>query len=364
MFRVMRHGTHEKQLSNVFAWLLTANASHDLGDAFQRIFVEGVNQNTATGPPLPTSGYRVAQEVDTSGPDASGKDIADIVLTGPRASIVVENYETADGHGHDFNRYLTHGALGGRRSVVVLLCARRATAHQRDGWQRAVVVTYAELLERLKAHIDSDDTWRKTHPRQDAFINELYSNFVEGARTVSTADRIDFIRAMCETGESARYGHRPQAAAAQSFADLIAQHARRQFEEGRQTLGSVKRALRSHTELTVIAQINERLTDGHIQSVQARYVGQWEWCITLLAADARVAANLVFGPTAVVVNDRIPEPLNTPDYTRIFATGPLDDAERIGTIVSTEVGLDEVLAGPDATDTRLRDALLAVIQAP
>lgn len=43
VFRVMRHGTHEKQLSNVFAWLLDAQATHQLGDAVQRIFLECVN---------------------------------------------------------------------------------------------------------------------------------------------------------------------------------------------------------------------------------------------------------------------------------------------------------------------------------
>lgn len=31
IFRVMRHGTHEKQISNVFAWLLRPDASHKLG---------------------------------------------------------------------------------------------------------------------------------------------------------------------------------------------------------------------------------------------------------------------------------------------------------------------------------------------
>ncbi len=45
VFRVMHHGTHEKQLSNVFAWLLRNDGTHGLGDAFQRLFVEQVNRD-------------------------------------------------------------------------------------------------------------------------------------------------------------------------------------------------------------------------------------------------------------------------------------------------------------------------------
>jgi hypothetical protein len=76
VFRVMHHGTHEKQLSNVFAWLLRPDATHELGDAFQRLFVEQVNRSLTAGDQLPISGYRVSQEVDMSRHDAVGKDIA------------------------------------------------------------------------------------------------------------------------------------------------------------------------------------------------------------------------------------------------------------------------------------------------
>ena len=58
VFREMHHGTHEKQLSNVFAWLLPVDGTHELGDAFQRLFVEQVNRGLPTGSQLPTSGYR------------------------------------------------------------------------------------------------------------------------------------------------------------------------------------------------------------------------------------------------------------------------------------------------------------------
>src|SRR3954453_22814144 len=82
VFRVMHHGTHEKQLSNVFAWLLRPDGTHDLGDRFQRVFLARVNEGLPAGAELPPSGYdHVAQEVDTVGDVGLGKDIADIVLT-------------------------------------------------------------------------------------------------------------------------------------------------------------------------------------------------------------------------------------------------------------------------------------------
>jgi hypothetical protein len=147
VFRVMHHSTHEKQLSNVFAWV-------------QRLFVEQVNRCLPVASQLPTGGYRVIQEVDTSGHEDLGRDIADIVLTSARARVVVENYESSDGHGHDYHRYFAHGALGGKQGVVVLLCIRRESHRQTDGWEQAVVVTYAELLEGLKAHVAGDMAWR------------------------------------------------------------------------------------------------------------------------------------------------------------------------------------------------------------
>ncbi|WP_313554936.1 PD-(D/E)XK nuclease family protein [Miniimonas arenae] len=168
VFRVMHHGTHEKQLSNVFAWLLRPEATHGFGDSFQRLFIEQVNRGLAEGDQVPPVGYRVLQEVDTSAHDDPGKDIADIVLTNASASIVVENFESSDGHGHGYYRYLAYGATGGKRSIVVLLCARRERHLQTDGWENAVVVTYAELLDRLATHVEGDAAWRRTHPQQSS----------------------------------------------------------------------------------------------------------------------------------------------------------------------------------------------------
>ena len=359
VFRVMHHGTHEKQLSNVFAWLLSVEGTHELGDAFQRLFIAQVNRCLPGGSQLPTGGYRVMQEVDTSGHEDLGRDIADIVLTSSAASVVVENYESSDGHGHDYDRYLAHGAAGGKRSVVVLLCARRESHRLTAGWEQAAVVTYAELLEGLKAHVAGDRAWRRAHPRQVSFIHELVEHFMEGPGAVSGEDRIGFIKAMCETGESVRYGRRPQEVAAQEFADLVALHAKRQFEEGRSTLSEVKKALRHYAEWTLAGQINATLGVGQVTRIRTRFVGQWEWCVELRRADSQPTLFLEYGPTAVVENARVADPVVGPDYTKIFVTRGVDGPDGIDRIIQSDVGLDEVLAGLNGDDVRLRDAVLA-----
>lgn len=368
VFRVMHHGTHEKQLSNVFAWLLRVDGSHELGDAFQRHFVDLVNESLRVSKQLPTSAYRVVQEVDTSGHDDPGKDIADIVLTNTDASIVIENFETSSGHGHDYWRYLRHAEAGGKHGVVVLLCARHEPDLLKCGWENAVVVTYAELLERLKKHVEGEAAWLRAHPQQNFFVNQLVQHFVEVPGAVDINDQIEFIKTMCDTGESARYGYIPNDVAAQEFAALLAQHAKRQFDEGRKTLAEVKRSLRRYAEQTLKVQVNDALrmreqTSGLLTSVHARFAGQWEWCVTLERADSNPPVFLEFGPTAVVENARVPVPLVDPDYTRVFVTRRTSDHDGIDQIRQTVVGLDEVLAGMSAEDTGLRDAVLAVINA-
>jgi hypothetical protein len=194
------------------------------------------------------------------------------VLTGAQARVVVENFESSDGHGHDYHRYLAYGAEGEKTSVVVLLCARRESHRRTNGWELAVVVTYAELLEGLKTRVAGDAAWRRAHPQQLFFVKEVFRHFLEGAPAMSTEDRIAFIKTMCETGEAARYGHRLQEVAAQEFANLVGQHAKRQFEEGRGTLAEVKRALKRFAEHTLIGQVNDAVQNGfHFGSHSIRW---------------------------------------------------------------------------------------------
>lgn len=93
---VMHHGTHEKQLSNVIAWLLDAEGTHKLRDAFLRIFLDNVNGARGGSDSIPPGSFSVRQEVNTSAPDLP-MDIADLVLEDGRTVIVVENYHTSSG---------------------------------------------------------------------------------------------------------------------------------------------------------------------------------------------------------------------------------------------------------------------------
>lgn len=360
VFRVMHHGTHEKQLSNVFTWLLRADGTHQLGATFQRLLVEKVNLQLSPAAHLPLSGYRIAQEVETSSAADVERDIADIVLTHDRARIVLENFEWSDGHGHSYERYLAHGARGGKQSVVVLLCVRHVRHLLKDGWEDAVILAYADLLTALNEHIADDAAWQRAHPRQRFFIDELVQHYVEGPEVVSTEDQIRFLKAMCDSGESARYGHRPQETAAREFADRLALHAKRQFDEGRKTLSAVKNSLRDYARSTLVHQL-EATASGRVEAVRTPFVGQWEWCVALGRVDPQPDLFLEFGPTAVAENARVHRPVRDPDYSRIFVTRrTLGANDGIDRILQTDVALAEVLEGLSGDDVRLRDAVVAV----
>ncbi|WP_258374742.1 PD-(D/E)XK nuclease family protein [Curtobacterium sp. MCPF17_001] len=360
VFRVMHHGTHEKQLSNVFAWLLRVDATHHLGDAFQRILLARINSALSRGEQLPLAGFRVLQEVDTTTATDPGKDIADIVLLRDDTAVMIENFESSDGHGHDYESYLAYGSANGRRSVVVMLCARRERQRLSMGWEDAVVITYAEVLDDLRAHLDADRRWRGANPRQDVFINELIDQFVEGPQAMTVQEQLEFIKTMCETGESARYGRRPVASIAEDFAAQIALHAQRQFEDSRSTLGSVKRTLRQHAVRVVRPRVNELLGADTVHSVSANFQGQWEWCSTLVTPRSKPNIFLEFGPTAVTENERAPEPVSEPDYSRVFVTRQAGAG--IDRIVQTDVTLEEVLAGLADDDQRLVDVVATLIR--
>src|SRR5699024_4847804 len=365
VFRVMHHGTHEKQLSNVFAWLLNAQGTHHLGDAPQRIFLELVNAALPADSRLPTTGYDVAQEVVTPGSEGEPvpelADIADIVRSSPVAAIVVANLGTSDGHGPEFHRYLALGTANDRAAAVVLLCQRHEPHLQRDGWQRAVVITYAELLRTLRAHIAGHRAWIRQNPEQHFFIRQLFEHFVEGPAAMNTEDTLAFLTAMCETGESARYGQRPRDRVAEDFADLMAAQARRQFEDSLALLAATKKALRGHANATLVGQVNAQIPAGPIEKVVTRFVGQWEWCVELQRSDDHPTVFFEFGPTAVAEQERVPRRLEAPDYSQVFVSLQGPSGEGISRLAHTGVGLTEVLDGLQATDLRLRDAVLGIV---
>jgi len=52
-----------------------------------------------------------------------------------------------------------------------------------------------------------------------------------------------------------------------------------------------------------------------------------------------------------------------PDYSKVFVTRKAAGQDGTDQLVQTQVGLGEILAGLGSDDTRLRDAVLAVINA-
>ncbi len=364
IFRVMRHGTHEKQLSNVFAWLLDPVGTHELGGRIQERFLRRVNAQRPDRSALPLTGYRVRQEVDTRTPDeiaaSAGMDIADIVLLQPGAAVVIENYGTSDGHGHGFTRYQQFAAAGERDSAVVLLCGQHEQHLLHDGWENAIVITYDDLVSDVSSLVQHDRAWQRSHPEQLFFIRQMHHHFVEGPAAVNADDQLDFLLTMCETGESARYAYRPQDRAADEFAELVAEHARRQFADGRAMLQVLKANLRSFARGVLMAQLNEVLDDGPVLAVSTRFVGTWEWIVELQRPEGFDDMRIPFGPSAVAENATMPEPLATPDYSRVFVS--LGGRDRAAHVLQTDVPLREVHAGLDVQDTRLRDAVLELLR--
>lgn len=222
VFDVMHHGMHEKQLSNVLRWLLERGGSHGLEGTFARIFIDEVNCGLIDQEPFDTSAnYRVRQEVDTSDRGAPG-DIADIVLASDTAALVVENYYTSDGHGHSYSGYLRYGQQGGRRAAVVMLCSDEDRGLLTQGWESASVVTYQALVERLRVVIDRGRAYKREFPEPYSLIEQLHRKFGRGEAHMSDRDVLDFVVAMCDAGESGRYGHRNIDSVAERFATDLA----------------------------------------------------------------------------------------------------------------------------------------------
>ena len=299
VFDVMHHGTHEKQISNVFRWLLETEGNHHLGDMFLRIFIDEVNRGldkvyrglddegnrvlVGRGPLAPAA-YLVLQEVNTSAVRGA-EDIADLVLKNDDAVIVVENYFTSDGHGHSYGGYLTYSQLDGRQGAVVLLCHDQVSTLQTDGWEYASVVTYGGLLDTLRLEVASDRQYQQKHPEPYSFIDQMHRKFVKGRGPVEDHQVLDFVIAMCATGEARRYGELPHTSAAERFANDVAEQALERFGEGREMLGRVKVRLRNFSAQHLRGQLNATLGDGFVSKVSATYAGTYQWTVNFHLPD-------------------------------------------------------------------------------
>lgn len=367
VFDVMHHGTHEKQLSNVFKWLLDTDGSHHLGGAFQRIFLEEVNKSRSGGVPFGPGPYVVRQEVNTA-EAGDGGDIADLVLKSDDAVLVVENYVTSDGHGHSYGGYLAHGRRQGREQVgVVLLCRDHDSSAVTDGWEQAAVVTYGALVDRLHQVLSLDLEYQQRHPEPFSFIEQMHRKYARGTARMEDRQVLDFIEAMCATGEAVRYQAKSADLEAQKFAADVEQQARERFVESRELLQRIKYQLKAYSSQVLREQLNATLGSEVVTMVSARYNGIYQWTVNFDLADdegafGEAALQLKFGPSAWYANEADPHWTSTTgpgeaDYSHLFLTRATSRDVR-----QSAVTLQEVLDGLSPDDRRLHDEIINVLR--
>ena len=304
----MHHGLHEKQLSNIFRWLLDAEGTHKLGSQFVHIFIDELNLCLGDRPPLPKEDYLVRQEVNTSA-DPQTWDIADLVLESASSVVVIENYVTSDGHGHSFNGYQNYAVRDGRRGEVVLLCRDVDHSMQTLGWEAAPVLTYGRLVQRLHEALSDEKKYQRAHPEPFAFIDQLHRKFVTGRNPMEERDVLSFLVAMCDSGEARRYQEQRPAAAAEQFASDLAVQARERFGESREVLQRLKGRLKSFADGPLRQQLDTTLGEGIVRSVSARYAGIYQWTINFDVDDpgpefGESRLQIKFGPSAWFANER------------------------------------------------------------
>lgn len=368
VFDVMRHGSHEKQISNVFGWLLDPEATHELGNLFQRIFLDNLNdgrdeQDRFNGP------YVVRQEVNTS---SVGEllDIADLVLENDRERIVVENYYTSDGHEHSYKGYLKFAESGGRRGLVVLLCQDRDSSRQTEGWEKARVVTYAAVVKKLHQELGGDAGYQGKHREAYSFIDQMYRKFVKDRGRMEDHELLDFVTAMCANGAAGYYRWQNQDDARAKFAEDVANQASERFGEGREVLQRLKGRLRNYSANVLQPQLNETMGDGFVSRVSANFAGIYQWTINFEVRDegqdiGEASLQLKFGPSASFANEQDTSTWKrtvdraSADYSRVFMT-----RARYREIRQSTVMLREVLDGLEPDDRRLHDEIVDLWRDP
>lgn len=356
VFDVMHHGTYEKQLSNVFAWLLTPNGTHGLGDRFVHIFCHQTNKVAEGDKHVPTAGYEVKQEVPIATDDSL--DIMDLVLERPDACIAVENYFTSDGHGHAFRGYQGYASRFGRAGVVVLLCQQVDRSRIADGWEDAVILTYNDLLSELIATINHDQRYQRANEDAWWFIRQMHQRFEEGTQPMSDEGLLEFVLAMCDSREAIRYQTRSIDTAADAFAADVANQARAQFLASRDMLHRAKVSLKHYCAGSLAQQFERSHGRKMISSVKTNFAGIYVWTVNV-SLDREEQAHLVslmLGPTAWFAcngDDELEEaaPL-APDYSKLLLVSWNPRKLQV-----SDVSLQEVMDGLEPTDMRLHDEL-------
>ena len=359
LFDVMHHGTHEKQVSNVFRWLLDAEGTHGLGEGFAGILIAEVNRSLPDGELLEPGGYWVRQEVNIA-KEGDGMDIADLVLESKSTTIVIENYGASDGHGHGYEQYLEYSQRDGRRGAVVMLCHQLDRSRLTDGWENAAVVTYQSVLEPLRQALVDDRKYQRQFPEPFSLIDQMHRKYMKGRGPMEERKVLDFVVAMCDTGEAVRYSHNNIDRVAEQFASDLHEQARARFGEGRALLQQVKDRLKSYSSTVLVRQLDAASSRRVVRKVAANYVGKWRWEVILPLETGEGPADdiqLIFGPSAWhTQRESAPNPLPDPDYSRIFVWRHSTKEFR-----QSEVSMQEVLDGLDHDDTRLRDEILGLL---
>ena len=362
VFDVMHHGTHEKQLSNVFSWLLDAGGTHDLGEVFASVFIAETKSAMPGAEALPLGGYHVRQEVDTA-PAGYSPDIADLVLENDAARIVIENYYTSDGHGHSYQGYVDYSRRDGHHGVVVLLCRQEDRNRLMHGWHNARVLTYRALINKLHEKVSHDQQYQRDNPEVYMFIQQMHRKFVTERDLVSDRDIVQFLTAMSHTDEAERYGAPRHDEVAEQFASDVAVQARQRFVESREMLQHLKVRLRSFCDGPLSSQLENSLEKIEVRNVSMSYAGIYQWTIDLDLAgipstEGRSVFQLKFGPSAWFAQTRNPYWTDKPapdsvDFSYVFVTRPDTKVLRQST-----VSLYDLLDGLEPTDARLHDAII------
>ena len=301
------------------------------------------------------------QEVDTSSGE-DGQDIADLVLETDQDRLVIENYFTSDGHGHSYDGYLDYACRDGHRGAVVLLCRDEDSSRQSDGWEQAAVLTYGTLLAQLRDEIPAG--YQQQHPEASSFIDQMHRKFVTGRGRMDDHQLVDFVTAMCASGEAGRYGDQSQDAAASKFGEDVAIHATEIYGDGRELLQRVKSRLKDYCERVLQSQLNESLGADFVRGVNIRYQGIYQWTINLQVDDdgediGEGRLQIKFGPSAWKANEhdtawRHTVDPATADYSHLFLT-----RARFREVRQSAVTLQDVLHGLSADDRRLHDEIVA-----
>jgi hypothetical protein len=201
------------------------------------------------------------------------------------------------------------------------------------------------------------------YPQQYSFISQMQRRFVKGKR-VNDENLVDFIDALCKTGEARHFGTQKKEDAPINFGDHLREEAVRHFKEGRELLRRLKRTLRDYGEGTLKPQVNAALNKQYVGEVSARFQGSFEWTINFYSvADSReLAFQLKFGPSAWYANEKHDdysqpwsERCADPDYSRLFVACDRKLRQSV-------VTLREAVNGLSQDDTRLRDEFLGLIK--